>query len=887
MILIFNIDYRTAPGESLAVDIQSPHCPLLEMKPTGAHMWHADINLPASEKVVKYRYVVLRDGKIAREEWGSPHSLHTDGGPLFFDLYDRWQDMPADKPFYSQAFTNCINRRTDTAKPLSPHTGYLFFSAGIPTVAPDETVVMTGSCDALGNWDVTRAPEMNDARFPLWQMELDLKTLPTDLEYKMVIVRKADRSVIKWEEGDNRYLSTRGFRSSHAVVESGLLFNHKQPIWRGAGVAIPLFSLKSEEDCGVGDFYDLMKLVDWAVATGQKFIQILPVNDTTMTGTWTDSYPYNANSTFALHPMYMRLEAMGQLDDQSRREHYKTIATELNKLKSIDYERVTKAKTTYMHELFEQDGKKVTASDGFRQFYESNKSWLKPYAAFCVLRDIYGTPQFEYWEQYSRYDSDTIDKFIKSHSHEIDFVYFQQYHLDRQLRHVSRYAKIHGIAIKGDIPIGISRTSVDAWTSPRLFNLDSQAGAPPDDFSVIGQNWGFPTYNWSEMSRDGFAWWKSRFAKMAEYFDAYRIDHVLGFFRIWEIPMNAVHGLLGYFNASLPMSPGEMTRDYDFKIDTDLHTRPFIMDSMLHDLFGEYTDEARATFLENIGGGRYRLRTPYSTQRQVTELFANLEKNEKNTRLYNALMSLLDEVLFIEDPRQPGMYHPRISGQNTRVYNTLSDYQRWCFDRLHDDYFYRRQDDFWKREAMWKLPPLIDATGMLACAEDLGMIPDCVPAVIHNLKILSLEIQRMPKTYGVRFDNPANYPYYSVCTTSTHDTSGIRGWWEEDRETSKAYFRDMLHDSGEAPYFAEPWLCERIVKMHLQSPAILCILPLQDWLSVDGKIRRDNPIEERINVPADSRHYWRYRMHISLEELLHDDEFNNRILSMIKESGRN
>ena len=419
-----------------------------------------------------------------------------------------------------------------------------------------------------------------------------------------------------------------------------------------------------------------------------------------------------------------------------------------------------------------------------------------------------------------------------------------------------------------------------------MFNLDCQAGAPPDDFSILGQNWGFPTYKWEEMSRDGFSWWKARFRKMAEYFDAYRIDHVLGFFRIWQIPMNAIHGLLGIFNPALPFSPDELRYNYDFWLDVDLQTTPYIMDWFLGDFFGEYTAEARERFLVDAGYGRYRLKEEFNTQRKVAEYFAGLEKDEKNTRLCDALLGLIDQVLFIEDPYEKGKYHPRIAAQMTYTYRALNDYERWCFDRLYNDFYYRRHNDFWYGKAMWKLPALIDATDMLVCAEDLGMIPACVPAVIDALEILALEIQRMPKDPTTPFGVTWNYPYYSVCTTSTHDMDGIRRWWEADRATTQRFYNEVLHEPGEAPLYAEPWICDRIIRLHLESPSMLCILPLQDWLSIDGVIRRHDPREELINIPANPRHYWRYRMHLTLDQLNDLKDFNTGLRERILASAR-
>ena len=374
--------------------------------------------------------------------------------------------------------------------------------------------------------------------------------------------------------------------------------------------------------------------------------------------------------------------------------------------------------------------------------------------------------------------------------------------------------------------------------------------------------------------------------KMSEYFDLYRIDHILGFFRIWQIPLSAVHGLLGVFNPAMPMTPDEMRNNYDFWINTDLQCNPYIMDYFLGDFFGEFTDEVKEQYLESIGYGRYKLKEKFDTQQKIADLFATKEQNDKNKKIENALCGLLDEVLFIEDASQKGKYHPRISAQFTYVYRSLNDYERWCFNRLYNDFYYHRHNDFWYGTAMQKLPALVNSTDMLVCGEDLGMIPDCVPAVMRELQILSLEIQRMPKDPKVEFGNPYIYPYLSVCTTSTHDMGGIRQWWEEDRTKTQHFFNNMLGQEGEAPYFAEPWICDIIVSQHLESPSMLTILPWQDWMSIDGQLRRENPQEEQINVPAISKHYWRYRMHITMEQLLKESVLNKNIKDKVERTGR-
>ena len=892
MKLLFRIDYRANWGESLylcgdtALLGNGDTSRALRLEVDGDRLWHAEVELPDSVAAFTYRYIIKNEQGDTRQEWGQGHCFRPAAGVNEYDIYDRWQDQPFDQPFYSAAFTECICRHNSAGtKPLLPASGYVELCVAAPMVAPGCTLAISGEGDALGNWNPDRAIRMNSAEYPIWKAKIPAAGLNAATEYKYLIVDSANGRVVSWEGGNNRSIGVEP-RENAATILAGMRFINSQTPWKGAGTAIPVFSLRTESDFGVGDFYDLKEMVDWAAAAGQTFLQILPINDTTMTGTWVDSYPYKANSIYALHPMFLRLEAIGELKDKKRREYYENLRKELNALPEVDYERVNKAKAEYCREIFASDGAKTMASPEYKAFIEKNGHWLLPYAAFCVLRDRFGTPDFNKWGEYAVYSADVQAKVQVEAQTEIDFVCYQQFHLDAQMRHVHEYANSHSIALKGDIPIGISRTSADAWVDPRLFNLDCQAGAPPDDFSVLGQNWGLPTYNWEEMSLDGFAWWKARFAKMAEFFDAYRIDHVLGFFRIWQIPMDAIHGLLGYFNPALPFSESELRNNYDFWIDVDLQTTPYIMDYFVEDFFGPYTREALDTYCNSAGYGRYKLKPEFDTQRKVADHFATLPKDEKHTRICDGLLGLIDNVLFIEDPVEKGKYHPRISAQYTYIYRALNDYERWCFNRLYNDFFYHRHNSFWYDKAMWKLPPLIDSTNMLTCAEDLGMIPACVPAVMQQLEILSLEIQRMPKDPGSTFGDTWSYPYYSVCTTSTHDMGGIRQWWEEDRDRSRDFYNNVLHEHGAAPYYAEPWVCDRIVDLHLASPSMLCILPLQDWLSIDANLRRENPNDEIINVPANPQHYWRYRMHLTIAELASHTEFTSYLRDKTAHFGR-
>jgi len=562
-------------------------------------------------------------------------------------------------------------------------------------------------------------------------------------------------------------------------------------------------------------------------------------------------------------------------------------ASTLNALAEVDYEAVFQLKREYTECLFAEKGEKTLASAAFKKFFEKNEKWLFPYACFCFLRDKYHTSEMAKWQHFANYDREDLLAFMEKNAdakQSIQYWYFLQFLLNEQMLDAKKYAKSKGVALKGDIPIGISRNSVEAWTEPQLFNLDVQTGAPPDDFSVNGQNWGFPTYNWNAMALNGFAWWKNRFGKMAEFFDAYRIDHILGFFRIWEIPESSVQGLLGYFSPALPYSEEEL-RQHGFDFNAKQHTTPFIHENVLNDFFGEYTSEVINTFLVPTNWQRFELKDFCDTQRKIARLFEG-KTDEKSLHIRDGLFSLCNEVLFVVDKNAPHRFHPRISAQYSCAYRSLDNGQKDAFNRLYDEFFYHRHNNFWREQAMQKLPQLIAATQMLVCGEDLGMIPDCVPKVMRDLQILSLEIERMPKGYGKLYENLATIPVLSVCTTSTHDMSPLRLWWRENRENTQRYYNEILQQSGEAPSELSTELAGQIIKNHLFSPAMLAVLPLQDLLAASPTLRNPHPETERINIPANPQHYWRYRMHLSLEDLLNATDFSKEIKHWTEEAGR-
>lgn len=896
MKIRFRIDYHTQWGEALyicssALTHDAEEALLMTCEPDG-HTWVFDTELPAAVApgtIIAYRYIVKRDGQVIRREWGEPHRLEIPDGVYNLQAHDAWQIRPECTAFYASTFTEGFFRRQprDLRKKLK--AGHLTLCVEAPEISPSQQLAICGEGDTLGRWSTDSALRMNDAEYPVWSVRIPLDALQGEILYKFVILDRETGRFVAWENGANRSLNVQSVSPDHEAVRiSGLRLRSPLPHWKGAGTAIPVFSLRSNDDFGCGDFADLRKMVDWCVSTGQSLIQLLPVNDTTMTGRWTDSYPYNAVSSFALHPIYIRLEEVGSLRDKDRRSYYEATRCKLNALSEVDYEGTFHAKMEFLREIFPQLRKETERSDEYKEFVKANEYWLRDYAAFCALRDRYGTPDFRSWSELAEYSTAGVEQFCRDNADEIAFVYFTQYHLDRQLRSVRDYARSRYVALKGDLPIGVSRSSVEMWSHPDLFHLDGQAGAPPDPFSSYGQNWGFPTYNWDAMLRDGLAWWKARLRKMAEYFDAFRIDHLLGFFRIWQIPLDSIRGLLGTFQPALPYSAQELSDRFGFMLNPGIHCRPCVTRETLGRFFGDYARQAADELLAADAENPSILRPQefVDTQRKAEAYFRDRTSDECSETLYQGMLSLLENCLFLEDPCHKGLYHPRIDASGCAQYDALTYADRERFDRIYHEFFYERQNDFWAQSAMSKLPALIGATGMLCCGEDLGMIPLCVPEVMHNLQILSLEIQRMPKELGVEFGNTWSYPYLSVCTTSTHDMPGIRGWWASDKWKAQRFYNTVLGREGEAPAEATGEICKRIIDLHLDSPSILCVLPLQDWLSASETLRRENHLEEVINVPANSRHYWRYRMHIALEQLLDAEDFNASLRRHIKASGR-
>ena len=613
MIIHFHISYKTMFGEQIVVNIQKDNEEVkFPLTTLDGERWSYDWCVEPTQQAYTYFYSVVREGVVLKTEWLLvKHRLDmTAKKAAEYTLYDHWKVIPQDSYLYSSAFTDCINHQAPQEMKPCNYAKTVRIIVRAPQLRDGERLGLLGAGQVLGNWNLQNVVPMTQHIYNEWAVDLDATQLQSShLELKFVAVDKK-KSQVLWETGMNRTIDLPEMEAGEVVVYDldqafFALYNRKL-----AGTQVPVFSLRSKKSAGVGDFGDLKTMIDLVASTGQKVLQLLPINDTTITHTWTDSYPYSCISVFAIHPMYADLHALPELKDAKARAAAEKKREQLNSLSQIDYEQVNDFKINYLHQIFEQEGKKIMSGADFKAFILETQQWLVPYAQYSYLRDKNGTADFTQWPDYNVWDEaerkDLTNPETEAYKN-VEFFYFVQFILNKQMQEAHEHAKAKGVILKGDIPIGVHRHSCDVWMEPKYFNMNGQAGAPPDDFSVNGQNWGFPTYNWDEMLKDGCQWWTRRFLNMSKYFDAYRIDHVLGFFRIWEIPVDSVHGLLGQFAPSLGMTREEI-QGYGLNFQEDRFTRPFITDWVLDRMFHERADEVKEKYLDRLDDERYQMK---------------------------------------------------------------------------------------------------------------------------------------------------------------------------------------------------------------------------------------------------------------------------------------
>lgn len=905
----FRIPYFTQWGHQLLVSGSEPVLGSwnvkkgLLLKPyhrDGELIWSGSIPVPVGFECEYSYYVVDDERNVLRWEVGKRRKLLLPDGVQnghLVELHDLWKTGSDSLPFRS-AFKDVIFRRSwslDVEKPHGVSTDNLDqedsvvvqFKICCPNVEQDTSIYVFGSSLKLGQWKTHGGLQLNYAGESIWKADIVMQKDDFPVKYRYGKSDKTQRFSV--ETGSNREIvgDFSGSQPKYIVRSDGLM---REIPWRGAGVAIPMFSVRSEEDLGVGEFLDLKILVDWAVESGFHLVQLLPINDTSVHGMWWDSYPYSSLSVFALHPLYLRVEALSENIPADIKQEIDQARMKLNG-KHVDYEATMDAKLSIAKRIFAREKEISLNSSSFQKFFTENEDWLKPYAAFCFLRDFFETSDHSQWGRYSQFSKNKLEKLVSPdslHYSVICFHYYLQFHLHIQLSEAAEYARKKEVILKGDLPIGVDRNSVDTWVYPNLFRMNTSTGAPPDYFDKNGQNWGFPTYNWEEMSKDNYAWWRARLTQMAKYFTAYRIDHILGFFRIWELPDHAMTGLCGKFRPSIALSQEELEKEgvWDF----NRLTRPYVTRELLEDKFGTSWSIIASMFFEEFQKNLYEFKEECNTEKKIaSKLKSCLEKSmlpESEEKLRGQLFDLIKNVVLIRDPEDPKKFYPRFNIDDTSSFKSLDQHSKDVLQRMYYDYYFNRQESLWRENAMKTLPVLLNSSDMLACGEDLGLIPSCVHPVMQELGLIGLRIQRMPSEPGLEFGIPSQYPYMTVCAPSCHDCSTLRAWWEEDEERSRRFFQTFIGSNTSPPQKCIPEIVYFILRQHVEAPSMWSIFPLQDLLALKEEYATRPAAEETINDPTNPKHYWRYRVHVTLETLLEDKDLIKTIKDLVSSSGR-
>ncbi|XP_039000486.1 4-alpha-glucanotransferase DPE2-like [Hibiscus syriacus] len=906
--ITFRIPYNTEWGQSLLVCGSAPMLGSWDVKKglllSPVHegdelIWTRTIAVPGQFNC-DYRYYVVDDARnVLRWEMGNKRSFSLppfcQGGQIV-ELHDFWQTGSDALPFRS-AFKDVIFSKTSASNIDNPEVVHqdkldqedsilVRFKICCPNVEEGTLVYVIGSSMKLGQWKVQDGLKLRYTGEYIWEAYCLIPRADFPIRYKYCKYGKNGN--ISLEISSPRELCV-GFTKSqrqYIFLSDGML---REMPWRGAGVAIPMFSVLSKVDLGVGEFLDLKLLVDWAVESGFHLVQLLPINDTSVHGMWWDSYPYSSLSVFALHPLYLRVQALSKNMPEDIKNEIKNAKERLDR-KDVDYEATLATKLSIAKKVFIKEKDLILNSSSFHNFFSENEEWLKPYAAFCFLRDFFETSDHSQWGRFSSYSKDKLEKLVSKdalHYDTICFHFYLQFHLHLQLSEAAEYARSKGVVLKGDLPIGVDRNSVDTWVYPNLFRMNTSTGAPPDYFDKNGQNWGFPTYNWEEMSKDNYAWWRARLTQMGKYFTAYRIDHILGFFRIWELPDHSMTGLIGKFRPSIPLSQEELEREgiWDF----DRLTRPYVRKEFLEENFGDsWTLIAAIFFNEYLD--RYEFKEDCNTEKKIAAKLKSCAERyllpDSEDKIRRDLFDLLKNIVLLRDPEHARSFYPRFNLEDTSSFRDLDDHSKNVLKRLYYDYYFQRQEKLWRQNALKTLPVLLNSSNMLACGEDLGLIPACVHPVMQELGLIGLRIQRMPSDPDLEFGIPSHYSYMTVCAPSCHDCSTLRAWWEEDEERRRRFFNSVMGCDGFPPDQCVPDVVHFVIRQHAEAPSMWAIFPLQDLLALKDKYTTRPAAEETINDPTNPKHYWRYRVHVTMESLMEDKELKATIKDLISGSGR-
>jgi len=639
---------------------------------------------------------------------------------------------------------------------------------------------------------------------------------------------------------------------------------------RLTGTVISVGALRSEKSIGVGEFPDLAEFGILCAKMGVALVQLLPVNDTAY-----QSSPYSALSAFALHPLYLRIgdmaEASGFEPDMD------AIRKNFNGAQRFPHEAILRAKMDLLRKIYGVNRKKIAASAPLGAWIEANP-WVKSYAVFRRLKEANAEKSWREWSgQGQKINAAGIESFWSDPALKDEHLFWAwiQRELDTQFSAAAASLAKQGILLEGDLPILMNEDSCDVWSRPENFRLNLSAGAPPDMYSPEGQNWGFPIYNWQAQSKDGYGWWKERLRTAGKYYQAYRIDHVLGFFRIWASRREDNSALLGRYVPFIPVNP----KDFE---DLGFDEGRIRWICQPHIFTGEVWDNLRA----NWGGG-FSEDDIAAAAARVFELAldrigeeelwlfkksVNGEKDIAALDIHPAAKAYLTKAwsnrIFFEHEKD--QFFPVWYYRDSRAYASLSEDEKERLEALlekrHTD-----SEEIWEAEGRRLLSVLIASSPMLPCAEDLGAVPACVPKVLAQLKILGLRVVRWHREWGkegepyVPFEE---YPELSVCTPAVHDSSCLREWW--DREADQHLFSSFIGVPS-LPKVYNPGTARIVLNRIAAAASRFRVFQIQDLLHLSSHWYAADPASERINVPGTTNEFnWTYRLPATIAELMKD-----------------
>lgn len=632
------------------------------------------------------------------------------------------------------------------------------------------------------------------------------------------------------------------------------------------GTAIPLSSIWTQESCGTGEFADLVPLAEWSKKAGLEIIQLLPLNDSGDL-----SAPYSALSAFALSPVYLRLSEIKGFDKLTE----KPVCPKGNQVK---FSEVYREKMIYLRTIYEMRTDEILKDKSVTQYFDEH-SWLVDYALFKVLKEKHNLSHWHDWGNDAQLSDDDRRKLFEEKKQEAFFYIWVQYECDVQFRQAKEKLGKLGVFLKGDIPILMSGDSADVWAHSQLFDMKYSAGAPPDMFSQTGQNWGFPVYDWEEHERTGMAWWKERMRYMARYYDAIRIDHVLGFFRIWRISHKNHTGTLGFFHPFSYISKQDL-QENGFDLGRILWlSEPHIAGYDMERGGITSSKEVVEQYLSRIDHqDLFRISADIHGEEDIEKL--KLPAKEKEFLRYWYNQRSLIEVE--EDQFFPAWY-----AGDADSFRILSGEERERFHKLVEKHYIESQE-VWEKQGRYLLGELKSATDMLMCAEDLGAVPEIVPRVLQDMEILGLRVERWTRDYSdepAYFIDPKDYPEFTVATSSVHDSSTLRGWWEEEPDRAMYAVNRGCETQEEK---MTPEIAGKILKKLFKAKSKLVIIPLQDLFATNAGLIRGPAHDERVNIPGTvSDDNWSYRVPFSLEEMgnmAEMSELQKSILSWIAEA---